>query len=329
MTNQVQNNLPTQPVILAFGMPRSGTSWIGKLLDSHPATYYLHEPDSVMRLEGVPTLPLTSELDKYGELIRTHLESIFEVRSPRVTCKMPQFRKSYRNFLGNQFAIGSAYVCKALSKHLSDVQVPRFAAIDHPGLVIVWKSIQSAGRIELVNRNLPNSKALLILRHPCGQIASLIRGRSFMSKKPASEKYGLFEEAIESGLVESSGLTIESLKQMTPVQRLAWQWRIMNTKACHDLDSVGGQLCVYEQIAKDIGAMEEQFKALGLDFHAQTQQFLKSSSEKQRAAYFSVYKQSASVADAWMDEMAAEDIRDVMEIVEPSEPWQRLAATID
>ena len=31
--------------ILLFGMPRSGTTWLGKIFDSHPQVLYRHEPD--------------------------------------------------------------------------------------------------------------------------------------------------------------------------------------------------------------------------------------------------------------------------------------------
>ena len=33
---------------LLFGMPRSGTTWVAKILDSHPHADYRHEPDSLI-----------------------------------------------------------------------------------------------------------------------------------------------------------------------------------------------------------------------------------------------------------------------------------------
>ena len=61
--------------ILAIGMPRSGTTWIGKILDSHPRTLYRHEPDTWRRLDTIPLFPAPS-----ARLIgRSH-------RSTRVHC---------------------------------------------------------------------------------------------------------------------------------------------------------------------------------------------------------------------------------------------------
>jgi hypothetical protein len=34
-----------ESLILILGLPRSGTSWLGKVFDSHPDVAYLHEPD--------------------------------------------------------------------------------------------------------------------------------------------------------------------------------------------------------------------------------------------------------------------------------------------
>ena len=49
---------PTIPSrsILVVGLPRSGTTWIGKIFDSHPRTLYLHEPDSAVPMNGIPLI---------------------------------------------------------------------------------------------------------------------------------------------------------------------------------------------------------------------------------------------------------------------------------
>jgi hypothetical protein len=46
-------DFPENSVII-LGLPRSGTTWISKILDSHPAVVYRHEPDSVKKLRNVP-----------------------------------------------------------------------------------------------------------------------------------------------------------------------------------------------------------------------------------------------------------------------------------
>ncbi len=51
-----------QKQILIVGLPRSGTTWIGKLLDSSPLTLYLHEPDSFFRIPCLPYAPELADL---------------------------------------------------------------------------------------------------------------------------------------------------------------------------------------------------------------------------------------------------------------------------
>lgn len=49
-------NICNNKILLIFGIPRSGTTWLGKLFDSHPDIVYLHEPDSQFRTNNVPLL---------------------------------------------------------------------------------------------------------------------------------------------------------------------------------------------------------------------------------------------------------------------------------
>jgi hypothetical protein len=38
-------------LLLLFGMPRSGTTWLAKIIDSHPDIIYRHEPDSREKID--------------------------------------------------------------------------------------------------------------------------------------------------------------------------------------------------------------------------------------------------------------------------------------
>ena len=46
-----------------IGLPRSGTTWIAKIFDSHPDVLYYHEPDYIDR---IPCVPYVTELDESG-----------------------------------------------------------------------------------------------------------------------------------------------------------------------------------------------------------------------------------------------------------------------
>lgn len=58
------SDIPTERIVLILGAPRSGTSWLAKMFDSHPDVLYRHEPDTVRRAED---LPWTCEPDQISQ----------------------------------------------------------------------------------------------------------------------------------------------------------------------------------------------------------------------------------------------------------------------
>src|SRR5271154_2625415 len=51
------------PPILIIGYARSGTSWLGKIFDSHPDVMYLHEPDKLLPGKELPYFCDAAEFD--------------------------------------------------------------------------------------------------------------------------------------------------------------------------------------------------------------------------------------------------------------------------
>jgi Sulfotransferase family len=101
--------------ILLFGMPRSGTTWLGKIFDSHPRVLYRHEPDSWRRLE-MPIIACPVEQVRYERVLREYIESMPSIRADRVCGKRPQFPKEYASAWAiHRHAVG-AVLRKALAR---------------------------------------------------------------------------------------------------------------------------------------------------------------------------------------------------------------------
>src|SRR5687768_16437501 len=152
-----------EDMILVFGLPRSGTSWMGKIFDSHPDTLYLHEPDKHIHLPDVPML-LPAEPPKE---LDAFLKQVLANRSPGVTGKLPAFTKSYRSGARHLARTATGYVARVLPRQLAArVQVPDL--VDRRDSVprLVWKSINSVGRLGALARLLPNARCILLMRHP-------------------------------------------------------------------------------------------------------------------------------------------------------------------
>lgn len=301
-------------MILVFGMPRSGTSWIGKIFDSHPDTLYRHEPDSSCKSRNIPITPALESLDDLRPDLEEYIRAILALRSASVSAKLPILAKSYYPapiyLLRKYSAIGA----RIWSRYLHEIQVPEFiAASERKRIRLVWKSIESIGRLGLIVRILEDCRALLIIRHPCGQIASVLRGEAggqFGDPNPSSEDYGIFDALLATPQARVHGLSGSALHAMQPVERLAWRWVLFNEKAL--LETAGLANCMtvrYEDLCADpSGVTRAMFAFSGLDWGEATHQFLEQSIGAEKRGYYGLVKDPRRSARKWREQLSPEDI---------------------
>ncbi|HKH43129.1 MAG TPA: hypothetical protein VKM72_00510, partial [Thermoanaerobaculia bacterium] len=134
-------------LILVLGLPRSGTSWLGKVFDSHPEVFYLHEPDKHVQGELPVLLPVDRSAEGRDE-VEKFLDKVLANRSPAVMGKRPFFAKSYRSgpreLLRRTLLLGSRGLPRPQALSL---QIPDLIDPGRPAPRIVWKSINSVGRL--------------------------------------------------------------------------------------------------------------------------------------------------------------------------------------
>ncbi len=309
----------TDSPILLFGMPRSGTTWVGKIFDSHPSTFYRHEPDSVERLP----LPLLSspQAEEHCAEIQNALQRYGQMNHPKVCAKLPLFPKRYLSPLGLSAFKAGVYFAKAAGRLIpidSVPAAPRWRPAPS-GMRLVWKSIESLGRLGLLYRCLSPCHAIHIVRHPCGHVASVLRGEAkgkFVDRTPASEDYGVLQRLLETPQARRLGLDLPSLEAMTPEERLAWRWALFNQKAHDELrDEPGYTLLIYDRLCADpLGETQRLFQHCELDWHAQTEHFLRQSTVNEDSAYYSVFKDPLKSANKWRDDLDADQIRRILDV---------------
>lgn len=310
-------------MILVFGLPRSGTSWLGKIFDSHPDTLYRHEPDKQLQTADVPLVFPVDHLDERRDRLEAFLRRVLSNRSPDVTGKLPAFSKSYRSSARHLVRTGISYLAKALPAQVADrVRVPDLISPGHPGPRLVWKSISSLGRVGALARLLPDPRILLLLRHPCGQIASTLRGHAAgnFQVPPPSEHYRIFQMLVDTEQGRAHGLTLEDLRSMHPVERLAWRWVLFVEKAIADtLGLANCRLLRYEDLcAAPMEGVRELFGFTGLGWHLQTESFIQDSTKEESDQYFGIRKDPGRSASKWRQELEETDIRRIFRVVERS-----------
>lgn len=304
-------------------MPRSGTTWIGKLFDSHPDTLYRHEPDSVQKL-GIPQFPEKEDAPRYRAELEQFVSSLPRMRSPEVVGKQPLFPKSYQSAVGLVAYRASVLLAKAgshASRHFPSVFRPTGESCEHTRLV--WKSIESQGRLGVCIEALPQARAIHLMRHPCGYVASVLRGEAakrFRDATPAAERLWVLKLLLATSSGKKHGVSLDDLARLTPEERLAWRWVLMQEKTLADIAGCERALTVnYEEVCVDPVAMTRRmFAFAGLDFRPQTERFVRKSTGATHAAYYSVFKNPRAVADHWRSELSPLVIDRILAVVHAS-----------
>src|ERR1700722_19691843 len=206
------SDLPSERIVLLLGAPRSGTSWLAKIFDSHPDVLYRHEPDTVLRTWDLPWMCPRDDVGKYVDEARLYLRRLIETATLKTAGSLPMFPKSFESTPARLtrtaiiHALQVADLVKAARRLTRSMHIPDF--IDparHPELRVVIKSVSSRGRARLFAEALPGAKIIFILRDAWGQVASMQRGAAlgkFEEKVPVAELLET-EQAARYGLTES------------------------------------------------------------------------------------------------------------------------------
>lgn len=320
-----------QQLICIAGSPRSGTTWVGKSFDSHPATLYRHEPDSTYRHEELPLIVPRADYERWTAPAVEYLDKLVVKRDSKTSGILPVFRKRYYNEAQYQLRRHAVLGVKLLKRAGPDLDVPDLVDCRDPDEArLAWKTIESLGRVGLLAHAVPGARFVHVVRHPCGHIASTLRGeaqRRFTSQSEASEDLGMFAILLRSETLRSRGIDEAAVHSMSPVERLASRWLAMNEELMRDTagrDNVHS--VAYEAICDDpLGQYRALFEFCGLDWNAQTEEFLHTSTSRDSSGYYSVVKDPAVAANRWRDELDQTQADEIRAVVADSLPWRLFA----
>lgn len=286
--------LSVDRLILLLGAPRSGTSWLGTIFDSHPGTTYLHEPDSLVR-------------DSYSHLAgpefaaeaRSHLERLLRCRHSKSAGSRPIFHKAYRNEIARWMLRFTVYGIKGAEQVVPSVArtpIPLFAS-DISRARPVLKSV-SLGRVGAWRAAVPEAKVVLLIRHPCGHVASVVSGQRKGRLPPRIPL-----DFANTAQGQRYGITREMLGAMPAASQAAWRWAILNEKALDE--AVGAKVIRYEDLCADpIPTARELFRFCNLEWHPQTESYIEASTSGGGGGFFDKRRIPVEAANRWRSTFA-------------------------
>lgn len=315
--------------IMLCSMARSGSTWIERILDSHPDSFTLHEPDRGYLGNCLVNgrIPLYAEADQLSELgseVREIVAIMLARRCSDVVGKSPHFPKRYYSGAAYTARVAAIAVAKAAgrlpgARAMSRFAIPDLANIaERPDIRIVWKSINLTGCLGLFARSLPDMREILILRHPCGQIASTIRLAAGTGEKYLGKDRSRHAALTETAKARQYGLTLEKLESSELIERLAWQWAIINEKALDEIkDHSNAMTLVYEELcATPMEKAEELIRFCGMPWDKQVADFVSKSTEPTDSQdYYSVFKTPLTAARRWREQLSEAQIEQVYAII--------------
>ncbi|HXT82369.1 MAG TPA: sulfotransferase [Acetobacteraceae bacterium] len=304
-----------ETVILVLGAPRSGTTWLAKILDSHPDVLYRHEPDEV--------IPAPAELEDAA--LRRLIAAWIAERGLRSAGKRPFFPKSWQSAPARLLRTGLAHAVTAGERVLGASRLAAAAlpdlARDRPARAVI-KSVRWSEGAPLLTRSLPASRTFFILRHPCGQVASVMRGtgqRRFELREAGTDMP--FHEGRAIAQAAAFGLDATEFQALPDAAKYAWDWVAFNAPV---LDAPAEQpnlrVVVYEDLcARPIPMAREIMAFAGLSWTSQTERFVsRSTTHEGRAGYYGVFRNALAAAESWRGSMTQADQAAVRSVVQRS-----------
>ena len=182
--------------IFVLGYPRSGTTWFANLFNSHPDVAYRHEVIGRC-FRYFPDQLFSSLKFNNGLTDAEHERAIDVVLSPNVdTDRAPFFSKNHLRINNTRLHYFSWLVAKTVG-----FLRPLYKKLYYPsgsGLSLIIKETRSTVNMDSMLIGLRADSVVVLFRHPCGAIASYLKGisKGVMEPSDAAERSFWYEDCL-------------------------------------------------------------------------------------------------------------------------------------
>jgi hypothetical protein len=319
------NNQPSQ-LMGIFGTGRSGSSWLGSIIDSHPRVAYRFEP--FHRLRQNPIIIQTQQLLESPQLTEADLAKVYQILLPANPSleRPPFFPKKHALTLGKVWLRPLTLKYRLLSSLFQNLYTPR----QSPPLVFKEVTMEPMMANILENTSMP---IVYLVRHPCGVVASTVTGQE-QGVMPVG-RHTVLDKLLQKHDLQLADQYIPRLNKMSWLEKEALLWRMDVEKGVKAVQQHSQALIViYERLCDDTLAISQQiFQHFGLDFSKQTLQYIEGLQQKTPSrlrevgikSYFSVFRNPALTKDKWKQEMSLENQQRVFQLIQDSAAFQECA----
>ncbi|MCQ9206660.1 MAG: sulfotransferase [Omnitrophica bacterium] len=308
-----------------FGSGRSGTSWLGSIVSSHPEVVYRFEPFHGLR--NNEKIKYFLNLFKSGKFEAKYLKELYLTLLPANPWfeEPPFFQKRYatRSKKGKIFFY---YLAKKITL-LSKFYEWNFSPLDFP--ILAFKEAHMEVILEqLVTKT--NIPIVYILRHPCAVVQSYNVGHK-KGIMPAGREI-ILEDLLQQQNPSLAKKFEGKIKQMSLTEKTALLWYMDTERAFHAITNRQNvKIIIYENLCREPQkVVNEVFQHFGLNFPNQTISFLKNPlafSSKidividyllKRGSYYLVYKNSKIASEKWRYLLSSSDRKRILDLVSDS-----------
>jgi hypothetical protein len=144
------------------------------------------------------------------------------VRTLKSAGLLPPFPKTYRSWPSEKlhnsviYALHFADLISRGNPWVRKISIPDFVGDAEP--LVVMKSVGAGGCARLFANAPPGSRMIYILRHPCGQVASMVRGIRAGKLKPVKEHDALLESEEARKIF---GASRKAFRALSPIEEWA------------------------------------------------------------------------------------------------------------
>jgi hypothetical protein len=312
-----------------FGYSRSGTTWLGSILASHPEVIYRFEPFHRLASK-YPDFARVREKFSSGSVSSQELDFIEHILSPAYPeCeKPPFFKKNAVRYPGKSilWSLSRKY------KFFYDLY-KRFYKPSNHFAKLIFKEVELVDVFSnlALNSNIP---LIYILRHPCGVVNSTLKGQQKNLMPSIRRTNGL-----KNILSRSKTLSKEyahCVDKLSVVEQEALLW-LIETEHCLQTccSSANTLLVIYEELVESpMDVASKVFEHLNLKVTPEVESYIKESmfsgsqinkvkrGEVGINPYFTVFRDSNHVAYKWKEELAQDGQSAIINLLRNSLPYK-------